>query len=123
MEGDNLKERMFKKLLIANRGEIAVRVIHACKELGIAAVAVYSEADAEALHVREADEAVLLGPADPAESYLNIARITGGRPSDRGKCRSPRVRLSRRERRVCPGSRGSRPGFCGTFAGGHSGNG
>jgi acetyl-CoA carboxylase biotin carboxylase subunit len=66
---------MFTKLLIANRGEIAVRIIRACKEMGIEAAAVYSEADAEALHVREADEAVFIGPAAPAESYLHTARI------------------------------------------------
>jgi propionyl-CoA carboxylase alpha subunit len=66
---------MFKKILIANRGEIACRVIRTARRMGIATVAVYSEADAEALHVRQADEAVLIGPAPVAESYLRIERI------------------------------------------------
>jgi len=74
---------LFSKVLIANRGEIALRVIRACQELGIKTVAVYSEADARAPHVREADEAVLIGPAPSSESYLrgdkiiDAAKLTG----------------------------------------------
>ncbi|MFD0828054.1 acetyl-CoA carboxylase biotin carboxylase subunit [Neobacillus sp. M.A.Huq-85] len=66
---------MFKKILIANRGEIAVRVIRACKEMGIKTVAVYSEADREALHVSMADEAYCIGPTATQESYLNVTNI------------------------------------------------
>jgi acetyl-CoA carboxylase biotin carboxylase subunit len=66
---------MFKKILVANRGEIALRVIRACKELGIETVAIYSEADRESLHVRFADDDVCIGPAPARESYLRIARI------------------------------------------------
>ncbi|PYV18041.1 MAG: hypothetical protein DMG21_06425 [Acidobacteria bacterium] len=66
---------MFRKILIANRGEIALRVICASKELGIKTVAVYSEADRQSLHVRFADEAVCIGPAKSSESYLNVASI------------------------------------------------
>lgn len=66
---------MFKKILIANRGEIAVRIIRACKEMGIDTVAVYSEADREALHVMLADEAVCIGPAKSKDSYLNMQNI------------------------------------------------
>lgn len=66
---------MLKKVLIANRGEIAVRIIRACKELGISTVAVYSEADKNALHTRLADEAVCIGPAKSSQSYLNIKNI------------------------------------------------
>ena len=66
---------MFKKILIANRGEIAMRLIRTCKEMGIRTVAVYSKADEESLHVRFADEAVCIGPASSAESYLKSANI------------------------------------------------
>ena len=66
---------MFKKILVANRGEIALRVIRTCKEMGIQTVAVYSTADAESLHVKFADEAVCIGPALSSESYLKVANI------------------------------------------------
>ncbi len=66
---------MFNKILIANRGEIAVRIIRACREMGIATVAVFSEPDREALHTQLADEAVCIGPARSADSYLNMQNI------------------------------------------------
>src|SRR3954465_3044050 len=66
---------MFEKVLVANRGEIAVRIIRALQEMGIASVAVYSELDREALHVQRGDEAYLLGGPTAAESYLNVERI------------------------------------------------
>ena len=66
---------MFKKILIANRGEIAVRIIRCCKEMGIEAVAVYSYTDATSLHVQLADEAYCIGPAKSSESYLNMENI------------------------------------------------
>lgn len=66
---------MFKKILIANRGEIACRIMHTCKRLGIATVAVYSDADRHALHVQMADEAAHIGPAQAGESYLNVERV------------------------------------------------
>src|SRR3989475_10618173 len=66
---------MFKKILVANRGEIALRVICACKELGIRAVAIYSEADRNSLHVRFADEAICIGPPQLSLSYLSIPAV------------------------------------------------
>ena len=66
---------LFNKILIANRGEVALRVIRACRELGIKTVAVYSTADVHSLHVRFADEHICIGPAPSTESYLNIPNI------------------------------------------------
>ena len=67
--------RPFRRVLVANRGEIAVRIIRACHEMGMEAVAVYSDADADALHVQQADIAVRIGPPPPTESYLRIEAI------------------------------------------------
>lgn len=72
---NSMEGKMFKKILIANRGEIAVRVIRACREMGISTVAVYSEADRDSLHVWWADEAFCIGPAPSAKSYLNFTNI------------------------------------------------
>src|SRR5215472_7908061 len=73
--GAKRQKIMFKKILIANRGEIALRVICACKELGVKTVAVYSDADRNSLHVRFADEAICIGPPRSSESYLNIPAV------------------------------------------------
>ena len=88
---------MFKKLLIANRGEIAVRIQRACRELGIKTVAIYSEADRNAMHVRYADEAYLLGPSQARDSYLRSDKII----DIARKC--GRIWLSGRTGRFCRG--------------------
>jgi acetyl-CoA carboxylase biotin carboxylase subunit len=94
---------MFEKVLIANRGEIAVRVIRACKELNIRTVAVYSEADANSMHVHLADEAICIGKGPSSESYLRIDRIISAppksptsTPSTPGTGFFPRTRTSRK---------------------------
>ena len=99
---------MFSKVLIANRGEIAVRIIRALDELGVASVAVYSELDRDAPHVARAGEAYLLGGAAPAESYLNVERILEVVRAVGRRGRPPRLRLPRRERRVRARLRGGR---------------
>src|SRR4051794_31070131 len=75
VEFSELKSRSLQRILVANRGEIAVRIIRACREMQISPVAVYSECDRTALHVRMADEAVAIGGSMPSESYLRIDRI------------------------------------------------
>ena len=85
---------MYKKILIANRGEIACRVIRACRELKITAVAVYSDADKDALHVRMADEAYHIGPSPSAESYLCGEKIIDVATARRGRRHSSGLRIS-----------------------------
>src|SRR4030095_4900998 len=84
------KKNMFKRILIANRGEIACRVIKTARRMGIETVAVYSEADRDALHVEMADEAVLIGPPAAAESYLLIDKIVEACRTTKGEDRHPR---------------------------------
>ena len=87
---------MFDKILIANRGEIAVRIIRACREMGIKTVAVYSEADRDSLHTLLADEAICIGPAPSNQSYLNMERILAATRSY-----SSGIRIPFRKRALC----------------------
>ena len=96
---------MFDKILIANRGEIAMRVLRACKELGIPTVAVHSTADADAMHVRFADESVCIGPPPAKDSYLNIPAHPLGLRDHRRRRRASGLRLSVGERALCRNSR------------------
>ena len=80
---------MFNKILIANRGEIAVRIIRACREMGIRTVAVYSEADRDALHTQLADEAVCIGKAQSSDSYLNMERILSATIATKAEANHP----------------------------------
>src|SRR5271168_1616601 len=91
--------RLFSKILIANRGEVAVRIIRTCRRLGIASVVVYSEADAGSLAVEMADEAVAIGPSPAAQSYLVAEKIIAA-CKETGAEGAPRLRLPLRARRL-----------------------
>ena len=93
---------MFNRVLVANRGEIAVRVIRALHELGIEAVAIYSTADEGALHTRLADRAVCIGPPPPNESYLRIPSVIAAATTTRLRRDPSRLRLPLREARPSP---------------------
>jgi len=99
---------MFNKVLIANRGEIALRIQRACRELGLKTVAIYSEADAQARYVRLADEALCIGPAAPGQSYLNRAAILFAAHISGAQAIHPGYGFLSEKRRLRRGSRGSR---------------
>ncbi len=92
---------MFKKILIANRGEIALRIIRTAREMGIKTVAVYSTADRDSLHVKFADEAVCIGKPKSADSYLNVAHLMAAAEITKCRCNTSRLWFSCREFKVC----------------------
>jgi hypothetical protein len=98
--GRSSRVTMFKKILIANRGEIALRIQRACREMGIKSVIVYSEADREAKYVKLADEAVCIGPAASSLSYLNMPAIISAAEVTDAEAIHPGLRLPERERRL-----------------------
>ena len=114
---------MFTKVLIANRGEIAVRIIRACRELGITSVAVYSDADRRALHVRLADEAVNIGPAPAGESYLSGQKIIAGSAGNRRSGHSPWLRVFIGKCQLCPRRTAGWTGVYRSLAGRHGSHG
>ena len=102
---------MFRKVLIANRGAIACRIIRTLDRMGIASVAVYSEADRHSMHVMQAGEAVAIGPSPAAESYLKIDAILDAARKTRRRSHSSGLRLSVGKSRLCRGVR-DRPASC-----------
>ena len=114
---------MFDRILVANRGEVALRVIRAAKEMGIESVAVYSEADKDSLPVAMADHAVCIGPAQSALSYLNMPNIISAALQTGAAGDSPRLWLPRRERRFRARVRGLRNRLHRPVAGRHRAHG
>ena len=110
---------VFEKILVANRGEIALRVIRACQELEIPAVAVYSDADAEALHVRHADESVNIGPPPAGKSYLKVEALLEAAKETGAEAVHPWLRFPGRERLIRGGLPGRGPDVHRSVGGGH----